>query len=427
MGLKAKISREVNATTEIRNTNPNGRPLMRSALKTPLLVLYNLVFVCAVFALAEYITRAVAYRQLGSPARQTELILDRWAAFRNNPAYTAEGVQLTREGFRRDRSVSLDKPPDTIRIFLLGGSVAYGGDTLFPEIDDHWRISNQQTIDYYLEQRLNSTFPGRHWEVVNAAVKGTFLNQDLAILLSAVQPYKPDYLLLLDGVNDMFIMIRSAGRYDGYLDAGYSQEFKELTDPSSLSLRMMLSTWLASKSAIYRFIHDQLKQRNQIRSRKEQAREADARPGAPRPTSLELRQYQAATAQFSNFAHTVRQIHRVAELDGVHVAFVLQPNLAVTRKQLTSVEKQLLDYWRKTEGTFVYGFEALYPELAKNIATDAETEGYVFLDLTAVFDHMTAQAFTDYCHLTPAADQAVADAIFDSLKGSIRGKIAAVQ
>jgi lysophospholipase L1-like esterase len=28
---------------------------------------------------------------------------------------------------------------------------------------------------------------------------------------------------------------------------------------------------------------------------------------------------------------------------------------------------------------------------------------------------MTAQTFTDYCHLTPAGNQAVADAIFDSL------------
>jgi lysophospholipase L1-like esterase len=400
---------------------------MRSTLKTAAVVVYNLAFVCAVYVLAEYITRAVAYRQLGSPARQTELILDRWTAFRNNPAYLGNGVQLTGEGFRRDRRVSPNKPPNTVRIFLLGGSVAYGGETLFPEIDDHWRISNQQTIDYYLEQRLNSTFSGKHWEVINAAVKGTFLNQDLAIFLSEVQRFKPDYLVLLDGVNDVFIMIRSAGRYDGYRDAGFNQEFKELTDPSSLSLRMISSTWLANNSALYRFIRDRLKRRNQIRGRREQALEVESRPESPRPTSVELNQYQAAAAQFPNYAHTVRQIHRVADLDGVQVTFVLQPELAVTRKQLTSVEQQLLDYWRKTDGTFAYGFEALYPGLAKNLATDAQAEGYRFLDLTGVFDGMTAQAFTDYCHLTPAGNQAIADAIFNSLQGSFRDKAALAQ
>jgi lysophospholipase L1-like esterase len=377
--------------------------------------------------LVECVTRAIAYGQLGSPARQTELILDRWAAFRNNPNFIGKGVQLTEDGFRRDRSVSLDKPPNTIRIFLFGGSVAYGGETLYPEIDDRWRISNQQTIDYYLEQRLSSSFPGTHWEVINAAVKGTFLNQDLAIFLSVAQRYKPDYVILLDGVNDMFVMIRSSGSYDGYRNAGYSEEFKELTEPGSLSLMTMSSTWLASNSAFYRFIREQMKLRHQMRSRKELAREADSRPDSARPNTHELSQYQAAASQFENFAHTVRQMHRLAELDRVHVLFALQPNLAVTRKEMTSVEKQLLDYWRKIDGTFVYGFESLYPELAKKLAADAQAEGYRFIDLTGVFDRMSAQAFTDYCHLTPAADQAVADAIFDSLASSIREQVLTTQ
>lgn len=400
---------------------------MHRSLRAIVVILINVLIVCLAIGLIECVTRVIAYRQLGSPGRQTELILDRWAAFRNNPNYIGNGVQLTEEGFRRDRGVSLDKPPNTIRIFLFGGSVAYGGETLYPEIDDHWRISNQQTIDYYLEQRLSSSFPGTHWEVINAAVKGSFLNQDLAIFLSVAQRYKPDYVILMDGVNDMFIMIRSSGSYDGYRDAGFGKEFKELTEPGFLSLTTMSSTWLANNSAFYRFIREKLKLRHQMRSRKELAREADSRADSARPNTHELSQYQAAASQFETFAHTVRQMHRLAELDKVHVLFALQPSLAVTRKEMTSVEKQLLGYWLKTDGTFVYGFERLYPELAKKLAADAQAEGYSFLDLTGVFDRMSAQAFTDYCHLTPAANQAVADAIFDSLAGSLREQVLAKQ
>lgn len=395
---------------------------MHPSLKTAVIILINVVIFCVAIVLVECVTRAIAYGQLGSPGRQTELILDRWAAFRNNPSYVGKGVQLTADGFRRDRSVSFDKLPNTIRIFLFGGSVAYGGDTLYPEIDDHWRISNQQTIDYYLEQRLSSSFPGTHWEVINAGLKGSFLNQDMAIFLSVAQRYKPDYIVLLDGVNDMFMMIRSSGSYDGYRDAGFSKEFKELTEPGSLSLATMSSTWLASNSAFYRFIREQLKLRHQTRTRKELARTADSGADSVRPSPDELSQYHAAASRFESFAHTVRQMHRLAELDRVHVLFALQPSLAVTRKEKTSIEKQLLDYWRKTDGTFVYGFERLYPELARKLAADAHGEGYSFIDLTGVFDRMSAQAFTDYCHLTPAADQAVADAIFDSLAGSLREK-----
>ena len=141
---------------------------MRLTLKGALLLAYTIAFVCAAFCVMEYTARKVAYGKLGSPERQTELILDRWTAFRNNPGYKSDSVQLNQDGFRRGRSVSVDKPQDTVRIFFLGGSVAYGGETLYPEIDDHWRIDNQQTIDHYLETRLNSTFPSKRWEVINA-------------------------------------------------------------------------------------------------------------------------------------------------------------------------------------------------------------------------------------------------------------------
>src|ERR1700677_3737398 len=119
---------------------------MRLALKSALLVAYNVAFVCVAFGVAEYTARKVAHGQLGSPGRQTELILDRWTSFRNNPGYKSNRVQVSGDGFRRDRSVSVDKPPDTVRIFFLGGSVTYGGETLYPEIDHPWQNDNRQTL-----------------------------------------------------------------------------------------------------------------------------------------------------------------------------------------------------------------------------------------------------------------------------------------
>jgi lysophospholipase L1-like esterase len=116
----------------------------------------------------------------------------------------------------------------------------------------------------------------------------------------------------------------------------------------------------------------------------------------------------------------VRQIHRLAALDGTRALFVLQPQIAVTRKPLTSVETRLFNYWSKVDGAlYVYGFQTVYPQLSAQLTSDAQTEGYRFLDLTAVFDRTGVQTFTDYCHLTPAGNQLVADAIFDSLAASL--------
>ncbi len=387
---------------------------MRSRLRAVLFVFYNIVVVCAVFGLAEYIAR----RAMGSPGGRIELQLDRWAAFRNNPRYNGNQVQLNEAGFRADHNVSPEKQPGVVRIFLLGASVAYGGETLYPEIDDRWRIDNHHTIDYDLQQHLNAAFPANRWEVINGAVKGYFLNQDLALYLSAVERYHPDYLVLLDGVNDVFATLRSPDDPDTYRLAGLGEEFNGLTSPASMSVRLMASTFLLDHSSLYQLIRERLTRRAQLRARRERVSRAGQNP----PTGLagmspdEQRRYRLAVNKIDGYMRPVRQIHRLAELEGTKTLFVLQPQLAVTRKPLTSIESRLLDYWSKIDGQlYVYGFQTLYPRLASELAHGAAADGYRFLDLTGVFDRMSVQTFTDYCHLTPAGDQAVADAIFDSL------------
>jgi hypothetical protein len=55
----------------------------------------------------------------------------------------------------------------------------------------------------------------------------------------------------------------------------------------------------------------------------------------------------------------------------------------------------------------------LYPLIAKQLTEDAAAERYNFLDLTPAFASADVQAFTDYCHLTPAGNQVVANTIFE--------------
>jgi lysophospholipase L1-like esterase len=387
---------------------------VRSRLRVFLFVFYNIAVVCAVFGLAEYIAR----RETGSPGNRIELQLDRWAAFRNNPHYNGNQVQLNQAGFRADHNISPEKPPGVVRIFLLGASVAYGGETLYPEIDDRWRIDNHHTIDYDLEQRLNVAFPANRWEVINGAVKGYFLNQDLALYLSAVERYHPDYLVLLDGVNDVFATLRSPDNFDPYSLSGLGEEFDGLTGPASMSLRLMASTFLLDHSALYQLIRERITRRTQLRARRERVSQASQNPqaGLAGMSPDEQRRYRLALGKVDAYMRPVRQIHHLAEMEGTKTLFVLQPQLAVTRKPLTSIESRLLDYWSKIDGQlYVYGFQTLYPRLSSELAQGSATEGYQFLDLTGVFDRMSVQTFTDYCHLTPAGDQAVADAIFDSL------------
>lgn len=395
---------------------------MRSVIKIGLIALYCIAFVCVSLLIMEYSARKIVYGQFGLPGRQTELILDRWAAFVNHPNYSVNGVRINAQGFRRDANLSLVKPPGTIRIFLLGGSVAYGGETLYPEIDAHWKfLGNHETIDHYLEARLNSVFPQKRWEVVNAAVKGYFLNQDLALFLSTLQRYNPDYLVLLDGVNDIFEMIQSPENEDGYNTAGFGDDFVGLTNPESMSLRLMAATWLLNHSALYRSMREGVARKRRIRARGERAKASPAhwRPDLSSLSSIQRQKYQVAVGRAENYVRMVRQIDSLARLEGTHALFVLQPQIAVTRKRLTAVEAQLFDYWSRLDGPLdVYAFQNLYPLLSDHLAAAAAKEGYRFVDLTSVFDQASGQTFTDYCHLTAAGNEMVADAIFDSLAAS---------
>ena len=53
--------------------------------------------------------------------------------------------RINEQGFRDDEPVPLEKPTGEVRIFLLGGSTAFG----------QWSASNQATIASKLESRLN--------------------------------------------------------------------------------------------------------------------------------------------------------------------------------------------------------------------------------------------------------------------------------
>jgi hypothetical protein len=137
-------------------------------------------------------------------------------------------------------------------------------------------------------------------------------------------------------------------------------------------------------------------------------------------TEDEQKQYRLAAAEIGGYLRPVRQIHGLAAIEGTRTLFALQPQIAISRKGFTKIESKLLEYWMKLDRSlYVYGFQTLYPRLSSELSDGARAEGYQFVDLTGVFDHTNAQAFTDYCHLTPAGNQAVAKALFDSLVASM--------
>ncbi|MEA5452023.1 SGNH/GDSL hydrolase family protein [Leptolyngbya sp. CCNP1308] len=140
--------------------------------------------------------------------------------------------QINDSGFRDDEAVPSTKAAGEIRIFVLGGSTAFG----------QLSSNNQTTFASKLETRLNdqvaqqranpaqfqpSALPFRadqvqqalalpprirdgQYRVVNAAVPGYASGNELAMLTQRVAAYNPDFVVVMGGYADL--MLPSADR-----------------------------------------------------------------------------------------------------------------------------------------------------------------------------------------------------------------------
>ncbi|WOD40361.1 hypothetical protein [Nodosilinea sp. E11] len=135
--------------------------------------------------------------------------------------------QINENGFRETEPVPSSKPAGEIRIFVLGGSTAFG----------QLSSNNQTTFTSKLETRLNervaqqranpnqfqpSALPFRadqvqaalalpprirdgQYRVINAAVPGYASGNDLALLTQQVAAYNPDFVVVMGGYADLML------------------------------------------------------------------------------------------------------------------------------------------------------------------------------------------------------------------------------
>ena len=134
---------------------------------------------------------------------------------------------VNQQGFRDEEMTPIEKPAGEIRIFLLGGSTAFG----------QLSSNNEITLAYQLEARLNQrvaqqranpdkfqpevlpywadkvqealALPPRirdgQYRVINAAVPGYASGNELAQLMKRVVNYDPDIVVVLNGYADLLL------------------------------------------------------------------------------------------------------------------------------------------------------------------------------------------------------------------------------
>jgi lysophospholipase L1-like esterase len=165
--------------------------IVRSVITSILLVVGSIALA---LGLGEAGCRLAGYRglELYQPDRQVG-----WVLQPNQTTVTRVGhfpVQVNGDGFRDD-PLERPKPPNTVRIFALGGSTTFG-----------WGVANGETYHQLLERMLNDSarVAGRptRFEIVNAGVIGYNSWQVARLMGRIAERYEPDGFLVAYTFND---------------------------------------------------------------------------------------------------------------------------------------------------------------------------------------------------------------------------------
>jgi lysophospholipase L1-like esterase len=276
--------------------------------------------------------------------------------------FWGDSLRINAWGFRDERQSYMPKPERTVRVFISGGSTAFGSGA----------SSQQQTISYLLERSLAeriSPATGYRYEVINAAFPAWSTTQERLLIEQRLVDLKPDAVIMFSGNNDVHWGLHG---YDirwfySYMDQNY--------------MTMLNEIYKAGNHAEWTFAMPQA--------------------GAPIECST------VADLAARNVEESAHSLLRV----GGRLIFALQPNIVSSAKRMSEYETRILrgqniDYWNSC-------YDALRDSLGR-----IKAPNYQLMDLSRLFgssDNET-EIFVDSYHFSDQGHRAIAQALVDRIE-----------
>jgi lysophospholipase L1-like esterase len=312
--------------------------------------------------------------------RELQALEHRWQPyvyFRPKP-FSGQTITIDREGLRRTWTPpsSADRPAKVFKLLFLGGSALWG----YGARDD-WTIPSLVAREMYDR--------GYRVELRNLGEIGYVTTQEVIALLQDLQTgYRPDLVILYDGVNDT-----TSAWIEG--EAGVTtneqnrrEEFNLLQSPSRLAASLIVK--LVRDSASYRFAQ-------MVGRRLGGSRDVPDRSTSAKDTHV------LAAEVVRRYRANVALVEKLGKEFGFQTLFYLQP-VVFDKRELTPFES---DEARKFE--WARGF---FTEVYGAIRSSTDVGGDVhFHDLSQLFAGTPELIFIDYCHTTESGNRRIAEGI----------------
>ena len=333
---------------------------------------------------------------------------DDYKNIRPAPGYrNTRGVFHNNQGFRRSTDTSRVKPAGVYRIFVMGGSTAYGLQSMSRYGQQKYGvIRNDETIDYYLERYLRDRLGIAGIEVINAAITSHYSHHHLIYLNQTILKFSPDLVIFVDGFNDYYAYQPG---FDQFRDYAYQERAHQMLDAPSVQAWLAYSGWWLFRKSHMVHLGGRILQPIWLRLSK--AGKARNRIDVDRAL-LDLRVNARA-----NFVKMIERSALILRHENVVPVFTLQPELVFRQsKVLSPFERQIyreLDMeWQENFVEFKNRARPIVTQYARNAA---ESSGALFFDLTDIFAGVETDVYTDYCHLTPIGNKRLAEYLGEKL------------
>jgi len=341
----------------------------------------------------------------------------------------SEYWQINQQGFREFEPVLLTKPQDEIRIFLLGGSTAFG----------YGNSGNAATISAQLEKRLQqrlqqqrtspllykpdilpldqeekqkylakpSKIKSGNYRVINAAVPGYASGNELAQIALQILKYKPDLIVVLDGYVDLMLTSEQEATQvppNDYL-AGKSNSIE--TYLKQLIVPLQNNSYLAKVAQNYWLDSQETNAQVDFILKEQTSNLVKHLP--PNKTELQNR--------VDRYIEHQKQILSLSAAARIPLVVAIQPEITGRNpRQLTDTEGEIATELGRTYIKQVRESYPAFTEAAAKLA-QAYPQNIKMVDLYKLTDKYPSPSFIDAIHLNEAANEKVAEQLYYAISG----------
>ncbi|WP_019507653.1 SGNH/GDSL hydrolase family protein [Pleurocapsa sp. PCC 7319] len=333
--------------------------------------------------------------------------------------------QINEQGFRDRDPVPATKPKNEIRIFLLGGSTAFGYGsssneaTISEQLETRFqqRLQQQKSSPQLYKPDLLSFEPQKkqkqlakpskikpgNYRVINAAVPGYTSGNELAQVALQLLKFKPDLMVVLDGYGDLMLPSTEEATQvpliKQYLDnqqtdfASYVSQILKPLEQKSYLVKILQDGWLnadkSDKKANF-FLNEQTS--NLVLHL------------PPNETELQKR--------VDRYISHQKQILNLSAAAQIPLVVAIQPEITGRNpSQLTETEGEIATQLGRT---YIQQVKASYPAFtqANRQLAQAFPQNIKAVDLYQLTEQYPSPTFIDPIHLQDAANQKVAEQLY---------------